>query len=95
MKTTLDLPDKLVKQVKLRALRDGKKLKDAMAELLQKGLAAEATVSADRPKITRDKKTGFPRIECKHAASPDDDLTPERVAELLLEQEVSFLHGAR
>src|SRR5438067_1603113 len=29
MKTTLDLPDELVKQVKLRALREGRKLKDA------------------------------------------------------------------
>lgn len=95
MKTTLDLPDKLVKQVKLRALRDGKKLKDAVAELLQKGLAAESTVSAERPRITRDKKTGLPRIQCKLAASPAEELTPERVAELLLEQEVSFLHDSR
>ena len=30
MKTTLDLPDALVKQVKLRALHDGRKLKDAV-----------------------------------------------------------------
>src|SRR5437868_2341669 len=40
MKTTLDLPDLLVKQVKLRAVRDGQKLKDAVADLLRKGLAA-------------------------------------------------------
>ena len=31
MKITLDLPDTLVKQVKLRALHDRRKLKDAMA----------------------------------------------------------------
>ncbi len=40
MKTTLDLPDALVKQVKLRAVREGQKLKDAVADLLRKGLAA-------------------------------------------------------
>ena len=41
MKTTLELPDDLVKKVKLRALREGRKLKDAIADLLQKGLAAD------------------------------------------------------
>lgn len=40
MKTTIDLPDALVKEIKLRALYDGQKLKDAVAELLRKGLAA-------------------------------------------------------
>jgi hypothetical protein len=34
MKTTLDLPDDLVKEVKLHALHEGKKLKDMIAELL-------------------------------------------------------------
>lgn len=89
MKTTLDLPDTLVKQVKLRALRDGMKLKDAMAALLRKGLAAEAALSTEQPVIKRDKKTGLPRIECKHAATPAEEMTPDRVSEILLEQEVS------
>jgi hypothetical protein len=40
MKTTLELPDDLVKEVKLRAVYEGKKLKEAVAELLRKGLAA-------------------------------------------------------
>jgi plasmid stability protein len=39
MKTTMELPDDLVKEIKLRAVREGKKLKDAVAELLRKGLA--------------------------------------------------------
>jgi plasmid stability protein len=46
MKTTLDLPDDLVKEIKLRAVNEGKKLKDAMAELLRKGLSASAAGSA-------------------------------------------------
>src|SRR5947199_369475 len=37
MKTILDLPDALVKQVKLRALQEGRKLKDAVADLLRNG----------------------------------------------------------
>src|SRR5688572_5714158 len=42
MKTTIDLPDELVKEIKLRAVHAGKKLKDAVAELLREGLEASA-----------------------------------------------------
>jgi plasmid stability protein len=51
MKTTLDLPDALVKQVKLRALRDGRKLKDAVADLLRQGLASSVAAPMPRPTI--------------------------------------------
>ena len=40
VKTTLDLPDDLMREVKIRAVREGKKLKDAIAELIRKGIAA-------------------------------------------------------
>ena len=39
MKTTLDLPDKLMREVKIRAVHENKKLKDVIAELLQSALA--------------------------------------------------------
>ena len=94
MKTTLDLPDALVKQVKLRALRDGRKLKDAVADLLRKGLAVDAAPAAEAPVIAKDKKTGLPLIECKQAASPQDEMTPARVADLLLAQEAGWHHAA-
>jgi len=94
MKTTLELPDALVKQVKLRALRDGRKLKDAVADLLRKGLAADAATTLAEPVITKDKKTGLPVIKCKHPAAPGDELTPERIAEILLAQEVEWHHAA-
>jgi hypothetical protein len=42
LKTTLDLPDALLKQAKLHALHEGRKLKDAAADLLRKVLAARA-----------------------------------------------------
>jgi len=38
VKTTLDLPNELVREVKLRAVNEGKKLKDVIAELLTQGL---------------------------------------------------------
>ena len=53
MKTTLDLPDDLVKEIKLRALNEGKKLKDAMAELLRRGLTATASGSATVVKVDK------------------------------------------
>jgi hypothetical protein len=96
MKTTLDLPDALVKQVKLRALQEGRKLKDAMADLLRKGLAASRNSGCDvaTPVLTKDKRTGLPLVQCKHAASPGEEITPERVAEVLLAQETDWHHAA-
>jgi len=97
MRTTLDLPDALVKQVKLRAVREGRKLKDEVADLLRKGLAVAADDASDvlaRPVVKIHPKTGLPYVECPHAASPDEEMTPERVADLLLQQEVAWHHEA-
>jgi plasmid stability protein len=60
MKTTLELPDELVRAVKLRALRKGRTMKEAIAELLRMGLAAGAT---PRPTISIDVETGLPSIQ--------------------------------
>ena len=38
MKTTLDLPDHLLTEVKIRAAMEKKKMKDVIAEALEKGL---------------------------------------------------------
>jgi hypothetical protein len=40
MKTTVDLPAELIKEIKLLAVDEGKKLKDVLAELLRQGLRA-------------------------------------------------------
>jgi len=50
MKTTLDLPDDLMRAVKIRAVHERKKLKDAIAEFIRKGMAASKTRSAQMPK---------------------------------------------
>jgi plasmid stability protein len=50
MKTTLDLPDDLMREVKIRAVHEHKKLKDTIAELLKKGIAASRT---GHPKIPK------------------------------------------
>lgn len=38
MKTTLELPDQLLKRVKIRAVHERKKLKDVIAELIERGM---------------------------------------------------------
>ncbi len=47
MKTTLDLPDHLVQQAKLRALQQGCTLKDLIAEFIRLGL--HGGPSTDKP----------------------------------------------
>lgn len=60
MKTTLELPDDLVKEVKLRALHEGAKLKDMVAALLRAGLRTgrvngSGGVRADKESLARRK----------------------------------------
>jgi len=45
MKTTLELPDELMQRVKIRAVHERKKLKDTIADLLERGMASKTTQS--------------------------------------------------
>ena len=49
MKTTLELPDELMRRVNLQAVHRGQILKDVIAQLLEIGLA----VTADTEKVPR------------------------------------------
>ena len=40
MRTTIDLPDELLRQAKARAALEGRKLKDLVAEYIERGLTA-------------------------------------------------------
>jgi plasmid stability protein len=53
MKTTLDLPDDLMRQVKIRAVHEQKKLKDVIAEFIRKGMAAGKNRPAKMAKPVR------------------------------------------
>lgn len=39
MKTTVELPDELMRSVKIQAARENRKLKDLLAEVIARGLA--------------------------------------------------------
>jgi hypothetical protein len=86
MKTTLDLPDDLMRAVKIRAVEENRKLKDMIADLLRRGLAQQPGMPLARQRVR------LPLVQCAHEARPGEEMTPERVAELLLEEEAG---GAR
>ena len=88
MKTTLDLPNDLVREIKLKAVHEGRKLKDAMADLLRAGLAARAAKAEER--TARKRKPRLPLVKCRHAATPATEMTPQRVADVLIKQEASW-----
>jgi len=90
MKTTVELPDSLMREVKLRAVYEGRRLKDVVAELLRKGLDTpdETATAGEGSAVIRDEDTGLPLIRCRHVPAPGRNLTPERVAEILLDQEL-------
>ena len=92
MKTTIELPDELVKQLKLRALNDGRKLKDTVADVLRRGLECpdEPADSRRESPLTFDETTGLPLIRCRRAARPGEGMTPERIADILLSQDVEW-----
>jgi plasmid stability protein len=77
MKTTLDLPDALMREIKVRAAREDRKLKELVAELLTRGLAAERPA---RPAVPR--RVKLPLIDGTHPATPETEMTPERIAEV-------------
>ena len=49
MKTTLDLPNDLVREIRLRAVNEGKKLKDVVADLIRRGLGRDDDARATPP----------------------------------------------
>lgn len=95
MKTTVELPDALVKQIKFRAIRKGQKLKETVADLLRRGLAVESADDSRVAIVLTDPDTGLPIIKCAHAASPDREMTPERLADILMAQELDHYNDAR
>ena len=75
-----------MRAVKVRAAEDDLKLREVVTDLLRRGLAA---TSAEKPMVRN--RVQFPLVKCAHPAKPGDELTPERVAEILGEAEISDL----
>ena len=76
MKTTLELPDELMRRVELRAIHRNQKLNDAVAQLLEAGIAAlptaEPTQRLPRPvRLKEQAPLTMENIEAAIAASRD------------------------
>ena len=82
LKTTLELPDDLMRAVKIRAANEGRKLKEVVADLLRRGLREEEKRA---PRGMR--RVRLPLVECAHNASAGQEMTPDRVAEILADDD--------
>jgi hypothetical protein len=69
---------------KVLAAQQDRKLKDLVADLLRRGLAADAAATG-----TVRHRVRVPLVECVHDAARDEELTPERVAAVLLGEEAA------
>jgi hypothetical protein len=87
VKTTLDLPDDLMREVKIRAVTENRKLKDAIADLLRRGLSQRRS----DPRIRR--RVALPLVRCARKARPAEEMTPDRVAGVLLDEEAEARRG--
>lgn len=86
MKTTIDLPPELVREMKLRAVHQGRKLKDVAADLLRRGLAAPEGPAPPRPAKPRVdiEANGLPVVRCA-ADAPAQRMTVDEL--LAMERE--------
>lgn len=64
MKTTLDLPDDLIREARIRAAREGKKLKDIMEQAIRIGFGNPSSSRPPLPSFLKISPEGFPYIEC-------------------------------
>jgi hypothetical protein len=87
MKTTLDLPDELIREVKLRAVMQRRTVKDLVADLLRQGLGMAPLGPSQSPpasSMVEIGDSGLPVIRCVPHA-PATRMSAEEL--LKLEQE--------
>jgi len=82
MKTTIDLPAPLVRQMKMRAAREGRKLKDVAAEIFRAGL--ETPIKHDRTDTSSsyDQSLEVPLFACETSKAKAPAMTVEELLRL-------------
>ncbi len=90
MKTTLDLPDEIVREMKLRALMQGRTMRDLAADFLRQGLGMAApsrTAAFPSDSPIQINENGFPVFRSGNSA-PAQHMTIEQL--LQLEQDALY-----
>ncbi len=78
MKTTRELLAELTRALNVRGVQGHRKLKERVACLLHRGLAEERVPG---------QRVQLPLVRCAHAATAGAEMTPERVSEVLANDE--------
>ena len=86
MKTTLDIPEELVREMKIRAAKEGRKLREIATEVIRRGLSAP-----ERKSTGKDKRVKLPLFV---GGTATRQFTPEELDGILLQQEVEWHHEA-
>lgn len=81
MKTTIDLPEDLIREMKFRAVREGRKLREVAEEVFRRGLAAPAPALAPGERH----RVKLPIVPAPAGAKPFK-LSGKRLLELELER---------
>ncbi len=89
MKTTLNIDDALYRRAKVQAAEEGL----TVSELIEEGLELVLTARSRPATVLR--RPPLPLIEGGHPALPDREASPERTAEILLNQEATWAQENR
>jgi len=92
MKTTLDLPDDLMREVKIRAATQGRKIKDLIAEAIRDSFASPAKRLEETPPLVISRTPeGFPYIKAipgsKKPAATEEEIQ-RLIEQSLLEEDL-------
>lgn len=84
MRTTLDLPDSLLRELKSRAARNGQSLKSLINDLIQRAMAL--------PAIPTEQQTGFPVLmRLQGQAQPTQVQSNAQLADQTLQEDIEKL----
>lgn len=80
MKTTLDLPEDLLHEIKLRAVNERRRIKDVVTDALRRGLTAPVSAEGGR-------RVALPLVITPRTPPLRDQITSDRAADILLAEE--------